>query len=260
MVRWFAFTILFSLSAFSKERVVTLSPALSELLFQLGKGNEVVGVSNFSDFPEEARLLPRIGELFFPNLEKILKLHPTYLLNDAFTQNPQFLSAARSLGLPLKTVRIHSADALFSESKGILKEVFHQETSEELARTQEVYKRWITSQKQFTYLFFTWVNPPILASRNTFFSNLFEVKGGTNLIPNTVNTPYIQVSDEWIVQQTPKVIFFLQNDASSIEEVKRASQRWWPGRSFHAIGLDPKVFARTSLSPVLNIGTLEDKL
>ena len=61
-------------------RIVSLVPALTEMLFALGAGPQVVGVSNFDDYPPEVTSLPRVGALLDPNMERILSLRPDLVI------------------------------------------------------------------------------------------------------------------------------------------------------------------------------------
>ena len=57
-------------------RVVSLVPNVTEMLFAVGAGSQVVGVSSYDDFPPETRALPRVGALLDPDTERILSLRP----------------------------------------------------------------------------------------------------------------------------------------------------------------------------------------
>src|SRR5262245_66628099 len=57
-------------------RIVSLAPSVTEILFAVGAGGRVVGVSDFCDTPPEAALLPHIGGLINPHLERLLSLTP----------------------------------------------------------------------------------------------------------------------------------------------------------------------------------------
>jgi iron complex transport system substrate-binding protein len=67
-------------AATAPARIVSLVPALTEVLFAIGAGPAVVGVSSFDDFPPEVRTLPRVGALLDPDTERILALRPTLVL------------------------------------------------------------------------------------------------------------------------------------------------------------------------------------
>ena len=57
----------------STPRIVSLNPALTEILFKLDLGNHIVGTTTYSDYPEAAKKIPIIGSYFKPNIEKIIK-------------------------------------------------------------------------------------------------------------------------------------------------------------------------------------------
>ena len=63
-------------------RIVSLTPSLTEIVFSLGAGERVVGVSDYCDYPPEARTRPRVGTFLQPSVEKILALRPDLVLVD----------------------------------------------------------------------------------------------------------------------------------------------------------------------------------
>jgi ABC-type Fe3+-hydroxamate transport system substrate-binding protein len=75
------FFVTFSLFAESQDfRIVSLNPALTEILFKLELGKKIVGTSTFSDYPAEAKKIVSIGSYLQPNIEKIIELRPTHVL------------------------------------------------------------------------------------------------------------------------------------------------------------------------------------
>ena len=58
------------------ERIVSLSPNITEILFTLGLGDKVVGRTEYCDYPPEAAVIPTVGDLFSPSIEMILALEP----------------------------------------------------------------------------------------------------------------------------------------------------------------------------------------
>ncbi len=77
-------SLLFVLSLEAKERIISLSPALTEILFALGVGDDVVGVSSYSLYPEAAQKLPIVGNYTNPTLEKVITLSPTLVIGQNF--------------------------------------------------------------------------------------------------------------------------------------------------------------------------------
>src|SRR5262249_3093401 len=151
---------------FSK-RLVAGSPAITEILFQLGLGPDLVGVSEFSDYPEPAKNLPRIGSLFSPSIEKTLALRPGYVLIDAHTSQAYYLDAVSALGLKSFVFSIDSVETLFSESERFLKTVYPGERIS-LNEKKELLKNLPKNPAPFSFLAFTWSEPPILFGAHTF--------------------------------------------------------------------------------------------
>ncbi|NTV81013.1 MAG: ABC transporter substrate-binding protein [Candidatus Aminicenantes bacterium] len=82
------------------ERIVSMAPNVTEILFAIGLGGRVAGVTRFCDYPPEARHLPRIGGLVDPNIEIVRSLDPDLVI--AFRGNPlRLVERIGKLGLPV---------------------------------------------------------------------------------------------------------------------------------------------------------------
>jgi len=82
------------------QRIISLAPNITEILFALGSGEKVVGVTRYCDYPEEAIKREKVGGLVDPNLEKIIALNPDLIIG--FRGNPlRTLERLRNMNLPL---------------------------------------------------------------------------------------------------------------------------------------------------------------
>lgn len=83
---WFAFLCLLGCSRSppppAPDRIISLSPAITETLFAIGAGDRVIGVSDYCDYPPEALRLPKMGTGLTPNYEAIARHHPTLVIAD----------------------------------------------------------------------------------------------------------------------------------------------------------------------------------
>jgi iron complex transport system substrate-binding protein len=82
-------------------RIVSIAPHLTELLFAAGAGDRVIAVSEWSDFPEAAKRLPRIGDAVLLDLERIVAQKPDLVVVWANGSSPQQLQRLRAAGLPV---------------------------------------------------------------------------------------------------------------------------------------------------------------
>lgn len=83
------------------QRIVTLAPHLTEMMFAIGAGNRIVGTVEFSDFPEEARHIPRIGDSYRLDMERILALKPDLVLAWKSGNSQKHLEPLRRQGVPV---------------------------------------------------------------------------------------------------------------------------------------------------------------
>ncbi len=93
-------------SVSAAERVITLAPHLAELVVAAGAGDQLVGVSRFSDFPPQVAVLPAVGDAFNFNYEQMLALQPTLLLAWADGTPASEIARLRTLGLRVETVQV----------------------------------------------------------------------------------------------------------------------------------------------------------
>lgn len=86
LIATFALLVLFVCGANAQEsvarpsRIISLVPALTEMLFAIGAGGQVVGVGSYDEFPPEVKTLPRVGALLDPDMERMLQLRPDLAL------------------------------------------------------------------------------------------------------------------------------------------------------------------------------------
>jgi iron complex transport system substrate-binding protein len=85
-------------------RLVTLAASLTETVFDLGLGNRLVGVAQFSDYPPAAKKLPKVGSYIAPDLEKIVALRPDLCLAIKDGNPRQVVDRLQSLGIPVYVV------------------------------------------------------------------------------------------------------------------------------------------------------------
>ncbi|MEV9529470.1 helical backbone metal receptor [Aliarcobacter butzleri] len=107
------FIVLFSINLFAETRVVTLSPAINEIVFALDEGKNVVANTKFCDFPEESKSIPKIGSYNNISLEKVLKLNPTVVITQNYDE--KLNSNLEALNIKLKVYKTESlADIKYS--------------------------------------------------------------------------------------------------------------------------------------------------
>jgi iron complex transport system substrate-binding protein len=96
--------LLFSVFSFAQERIVTLSPAINEIVYALGSGSDVVGNTQYCMYPKASQSVAKVGGYFSPNLEKILSLKPSIVIMQQ--NNKKLALRLDKLGIKTKIIQI----------------------------------------------------------------------------------------------------------------------------------------------------------
>lgn len=247
-MRLLPFLMLFALPCLGL-RLISTSPQNTEWLFQIGQGEKLVATSSFSDYPAEASQLPTLGPLFMPALERTVRLRPDIALIDRFTTPLSYEQGLASVGIETIAVAFPTLESLYATSESFLKRV-DPPALEKLAsfrRCEHAIRKSVKSQ--FTFLAFTWTEPPILFGHTTLMSDVLTLGGGKNIVPDSRTNPYPQVSEEWLLRHRPDRIYFVSYSASTNTPFLRDFDRWWPGS--RSIALPSVHFGRPTFSPLV---------
>lgn len=85
------------MSAEAPKRIISLAPSTTEMLFALGLGENIIGVTNFCDYPEDAKKKPKIGGMSNPSLEAVVSLRPDIVIMTTDGNPKEFEERLRSL-------------------------------------------------------------------------------------------------------------------------------------------------------------------
>jgi len=110
---FFTFLLLFSY-LMANERIVSLSPSITEIVYALGDGDKLVGTTTYSLYPQEAKKLPRIGSYVSINIEKVYALKPTLIIAQEF--QAQSVAKFKKINLDVLEVDLHSIMSIKSSN------------------------------------------------------------------------------------------------------------------------------------------------
>lgn len=193
----------------SPERIVSHVPPITEILFALGLGDKVVGVSDFCDYPEEAKAKPSVGNYFNPSIENILALNPDLVLTDGHSEGIKQLD---SLGITFLVIDPKDFDGVFRDIGLIGQATGGEARAEKLVDQMKADMAHITNRvkgaqkvKAFYVIDATDLNNPWTAGPGSFVDSLINMAGGENVAAKAV-APWAQFSIEQLVSADPEVI------------------------------------------------------
>jgi iron complex transport system substrate-binding protein len=228
------------------QRIVSLAPSNTEILYAIGAGDRVVGRDEFSDYPPEAKNLPSVGGGFGDyNNEAIVQLKPDLVLA-AEINTPEQVKALEDLGVTIYYLSNPTTlDEMFSNLATVAQLTGNQSEAETLvASLQERVKAVNEKIMPLSYrpsVFYeldaTDPNAPYTAGSDTFVNTLIDMAGGFN-IASDIAGQYLQMSSEELLVRNPSVI--LLGDAAygvSVEDIKAR-----PGWSQIAAVMNDQIF------------------
>ena len=221
------------------ERVITLAPNVTEIVFAVGAGGKIVGTDDYSDFPSAAAELPKVGGMQ-PNIEKIVALRPDLVLASTEGNHPNLAPALRAARIPLfvvKTDRLAEIPAAMGRVGAMLHAPHTNESVSALQRAIAIHRR--TRAHPPRVLFAVWTDPLYVAGRDTFTDDLFTLTGATNAV--TVSG-WPQYSLESLVAAPPDLILYPRG-AVTPQQVEALLERA-PGLHSRVIPVNENVFQR----------------
>lgn len=212
------------------QRLVTLAASLTEIVFALGQGHRLVGVEQFSNYPEAARALPKVGSYINPDVERVVALRPDLVL--AIKDGNPYHSVARleGLGLPVYAVdprNLQGVIATVVEIGGLLGvDDVAAELAADLTRRWQRLLHLNNRLSQRPRVFFQIGTTPIVAvGTQTFLNELITTAGGINLTAGKI--PYPRFSQEQVVALRPDIIVITSMTRGEVfDKVKEGWRRW----------------------------------
>lgn len=199
-------------------RVVSLVPSLTETLFDLGAGSEVVGITDFCIFPP-GLALPRVGGTKNPRIEEIRTLAPdlVYLNTEENLRRHGDAIARFARAHVSEPKTVDDVEGLIAELGAI-----HARQERAAALVEQLRDaRASLSSRSFTFACPIWKNPWMWCGGDTYVSNLVESAGGRNVLGDRLRYP--DVSLEEVLATKPDVVFlpdepyaFTADDAARI--------------------------------------------
>ncbi len=195
------------------QRIVSLAPNITEILFALGLGEKIVGVTRFCDFPEEAIKKEKIGGLVDPNPEKIIALNPDLVLG--FRGNPlRILEKLRNLNLPLFVLDTKTdIESLFPLIKKIGSVTHAEKRADFFVRSLSArYEKILTALQSVEH------DPKVFLSLHgmglwtsgseSFLNDLVHKARGVNIAGN-IPRKWLNYNREQLIYEQPEVIIIL---------------------------------------------------
>jgi iron complex transport system substrate-binding protein len=212
-----------------KLRVVSLAPNVTEMLFLLGAGDNLVGVTEYCDYPPEARQIERVGGFAAPNMEKLISLSPD-LVATTVIERAEVGRALRERGIKVMELRICSIDDMFAALRALGEAVNRAQAAEDAVARMQAELDAVAEQfrgatdTQRPRVFVEIQDYPLMTiGGSSFVDDVVTRAGGINLT-HDYPEDYPRISAEKIIEWNPDAILLPHNSQKG-DAVKRLSSR-----------------------------------
>jgi iron complex transport system substrate-binding protein len=192
------------------ERIVSLAPNVTEILFALGVGDRIVGVTSFCDYPPESKKKTSIGGMSNPSFEAVLSLRPDLVILTEDGNQKAFEERIRKRGIKTFVFKARRMSELPAEIAYLGKILGAEKSAACLSRSinnsmANIKAREINSHNSKA-LFIIWPEPLLVAGTETAIDDSLVLLGVKNIASDT-KTRYPQYSIEEVIRRNPDIIF-----------------------------------------------------
>ena len=190
-------------------RVIALAPSITEIIYDLGQEKRLVGVTQYSTYPSEAELLPRVGSYVRLDIEKIVALKPDLCLATKDGNPKHIVDKIVSLGIPVYVINPQNLQQIM-DTITRLGSLFHAEqtaaalVSDMEKRIGQVQARVKNMPDRPRVFFQIDAEPLFSAGTDTFIHELIELAGGINTTAGEVSYPRYSWEDIIVLQ--PEIV------------------------------------------------------
>lgn len=253
----------YSVLANPAQRIIALSPHAVEMLYAIGAGDKIVATTDYADYPEAAKHIPRIGGYYGIQIERVLELNPDLIVVWDTGNRAEDINQLKALGFKLYNSHPKTLGAVATELEDLGKLTGNTDLARQVAsdyRKQLAQLTTENSHKSTPKVFYQlWSSPLMTVSKDSWIQQIIGVCNGQNVFYDAASD-YPQVSLENVLLTLPEVILQSQEEGN----VKGIHWQTWPEipavKNGHIYQLNADLLHRATPRALLGIKALCDTL
>ncbi|MEX3026685.1 vitamin B12 ABC transporter substrate-binding protein BtuF [Proteus sp. STS61-E] len=241
------FWLSFAIAITPADRVITLSPSATEMAYAAGMGDNIVGVSAYSDYPEAAKSIEQVANWQGINIERILLLKPNLVIAWQGGNPQRPLDQLKALGIPIIYSDPQSIEEIADDLVTLSSYSHHsdiaiknaQQLRQQYQVLQQQYASTISNHSKKKVFIQFGMQPLFTTSNSTLQSHITELCGGENIFANSP-VAWPQVSREQVLTKQPDLIIF----SGKADQIPTVRAFWQPQLTVPIIAIDEDSFSR----------------
>ena len=206
------FFLLLTFYSFAQERIVTLSPAINEIIYALNSGANVVGNTQYCTYPKASQSVTKVGGYFSPNLEKILSLEPSIVIMQQ--NNKKLAQKLKKFGIKTKIIHIdrlpHIKEAILELGTLLHKETNAKSIISKIDKALADIKNIVKDKKILIVIGHntTLIKQIFVVGQNLYLDDIINASGNTNALHSKRKGQPI-LNQENIIATNPDIVILL---------------------------------------------------
>ncbi len=204
-------------------RLVCLAPSITDTVYGLGHGNDIVGVTDYTKYPPEAKQKPSVGGVINPSIEKLVDLRPDLVLAIGDLNSLDLIRAIEKLGLAVFVINPHGVEGIYQSIEKVGSAIGAQREASDLVlrlRTREAaVRKRVAAKKTPAVFFLLWPDPLITAGRGAFVTELINIAGAKS-ITEDLPSEWPQFSFESVLTRKPEYLLLIEGSQVTLDGLR----------------------------------------
>lgn len=223
-------TFIFSTICIANERIITLSPAVNEIVFALEKGDDIIANTEFCDYPEISKKLPKIGGYSSVSLEKLIKLNPSLVINQDYDKSLN--KSLENLGFKTLVYKTNTLDdirfAILDIGRNLNKEFEAKKLDFDIEKSLNSLSGIVENKKVLIV-----ISPQnslssqiFVAGNFVYFEDIIKKSNNVNAFKSSLKSQPV-INSEKIISLNPDIIVLLAPFLEDKKDVQETMIKMW---------------------------------
>lgn len=207
------------------QRVVSLAPSLTNTVYALGAAPELVGITDYTDYPPQAaREKPSVGAVVGPSLERIVSLHPDLVLALPEFNGAETIAGLDRLHIPVLCFETGNVAGIYRTVSDVGRALGREPEANRLVGDLQARERSVREQapgqKRPSVLLVLSIDPFITAGKNAFITEMITVAGARS-VTDDLSQDWLQMNVEAVLPRNPDYILLMKNGPVTLKDVQQ---------------------------------------
>ncbi|HEX4664323.1 MAG TPA: cobalamin-binding protein [Terriglobales bacterium] len=201
-------------------RVICLMPTVTDTVFALGAGDDVVAISDYTKYPAAALTKPSVGDLIKPSIETILSLHPDLVIGMQPKGPMEVTDQLERAGIPIFLVSPHGIAGIFQSIESVGMALNRTPQADALVHSLQqrvdavrTRTKGLPAPRIFMPI---WYDPITTIGKNAFITEVIEAAGGRS-VTDDLTSEWPQISMEVVLERAPDALLLVRGGKTTLQ-------------------------------------------